>query len=290
VNLKIQKSISSIQDEIKAKDNVSGILESEITSLKRVEFNLLQSYVQKNSEARTKMMEANRNLGVEKLKVRAEGYLKEKQALEIKLNAKKNYGERLEKELKLNELKQQLKVLNERMRLADTVAINKEEVVKSLKIHQEQILRSIESVENEVQEIEEEIKEKLRLYNQDMLLAREQEKKLKLEKEEEKKAKSGNIDQKISDLENYRLTLIDAKTGAERAAILKKIDEVQRSYPDGVYEEIITENNRTIKRYVLSRNEIVDIYKMVIYSWGGTFYFKNGNSITKNEFDKETKY
>jgi hypothetical protein len=290
VNLKIQKTISVIQDEIKAKDNVSGILESEITSLKRVEFNLLQSYVKKNSEVRAKMMEANRNLGVEKLKVRAEGYLKEKQALEIKLDAKKNYGERLEKELKLNELKQQLKVLNERMRFADTVNVNKEELVKSLKIQQEQIIRSIEAVENEVLEIEEEIKEKLRLYNQDMQMAREQEKKLNLQKEEEKKAKTGNIDQKISDLENYRLALADAKTGAERLAILKKIDEVQKSYPDGVYEEIITENNRTIKRYVVSKNEVVDIFKMVIYSWGGTFYFKNGNSITKNEFDKETKY
>jgi GrpB-like predicted nucleotidyltransferase (UPF0157 family) len=45
-----------------------------------------------------------------------------------------------------------------------------------------------------------------------------------------------------------------------------------------------------IKKVIVSTGGVVTIYKMMIYSWGGTFYFRDGVAITKAEFHQGTSY
>jgi DNA repair exonuclease SbcCD ATPase subunit len=287
--IKLMQELEALKDEIRAKENVSGILESEIATLKKKEYDILQKFVRQNSIARRAMMESSRKVGVDKLKSRAEGYLQEKRSLEVKLDAKQNYAVRLDKEIKLNELRQQLSVLKEKMNNPSD-SINEPELNKVLLIQHQQIERSIESVEKEIEKLTAEIEEKTKLYNADMKLAREQEQKLNKAEELENESKNPSFDKITDELESYREKLDKASTGEERKVIQKKIDELQMNYPEGVYEELISESNRTIKRVIVNRENQVQIYKMVIYNWGGTFYFRDGVSITKTEFDKETKY
>ena len=94
------------------------------------------------------------------------------------------------------------------------------------------------------------------------------------------------IQQVSSTLENAKIK----KDIHETLKIFKEIKELEKSYPEGVYEELITESNRTLKRIVVSRAGKVSIYKMIVYNWGGTFFFKDDNTITKQVFDRETTY
>lgn len=58
-------------------------------------------------------------------------------------------------------------------------------------------------------------------------------------------------------------------------------------YQQGITEESYTEgNNQVVKRIVVSANK-ADEYKMVVTK-SGTYYFKNGNSITKNTWNRES--
>ena len=68
------------------------------------------------------------------------------------------------------------------------------------------------------------------------------------------------------------------------------MNQLYNKLPEGIHEEVLYENNRTIKKYIVSKAGEVNIYKMVIYSWGTTYYFKNGVAITKMRFDADTKY
>ena len=82
----------------------------------------------------------------------------------------------------------------------------------------------------------------------------------------------------------------NANSGADQASIQKKMNQLYNKLPEGIHEEVLYENNRTIKKYIVSKAGEVNIYKMVMYSWGTTYYFKNGVAITKTRFDADTKY
>ena len=68
------------------------------------------------------------------------------------------------------------------------------------------------------------------------------------------------------------------------------MNKLYEQLPEGIHEEVLYQNNRTIEKYIVSRNGVVQIYKMVMYSWGTTYYFKNGVAITKMRFEADTKY
>ena len=64
--------------------------------------------------------------------------------------------------------------------------------------------------------------------------------------------------------------------------------KLAQEYPEGVTEESYTEGNKVIIRRVVVNANKADEYSKVIAKWG-TFYFKNGQSITEAIWSKETE-
>jgi tetratricopeptide (TPR) repeat protein len=58
---------------------------------------------------------------------------------------------------------------------------------------------------------------------------------------------------------------------------------------DGFFEEEIDQGNKTILRRTLIVNGKKDVFEEVTHVWGGVFWFKNGKSITEQEFAKDSK-
>lgn len=64
--------------------------------------------------------------------------------------------------------------------------------------------------------------------------------------------------------------------------------KLAQEYPQGVTEESYTEGNKVIIRRVVVNGNRADEYSKVIAKWG-TFYFKNGQSITEVMWKNETE-
>lgn len=64
--------------------------------------------------------------------------------------------------------------------------------------------------------------------------------------------------------------------------------KLAQEYPEGVTEESYTEGNKVIIRRVVVNANKADEYSKVIAKWG-TFYFKNGQSITEPIWSRETE-
>lgn len=64
--------------------------------------------------------------------------------------------------------------------------------------------------------------------------------------------------------------------------------KLAQDYPPGVTEESYTEGNKVIIRRVVVNGNRADEYSKVIAKWG-TFYFKNGQSITEYIWSRETE-
>lgn len=69
---------------------------------------------------------------------------------------------------------------------------------------------------------------------------------------------------------------------------LKQDTELAKQYPQGISEKT-TESGNSI---VITRTKVtgsqVDVYERVFYTWGGTFFYKNGVNITQSLWDKES--
>lgn len=63
--------------------------------------------------------------------------------------------------------------------------------------------------------------------------------------------------------------------------------KLAQEYPEGVTEESYTEGNKVIIRRVVVNGNKADEYSKVIAKWG-TFFFKNGQSITETMWKNET--
>lgn len=63
--------------------------------------------------------------------------------------------------------------------------------------------------------------------------------------------------------------------------------KLAQEYPEGVTEESYTEGNKVIIRRVVVNGNKADEYSKVIAKWG-TFYFKNGQSITETMWKDQT--
>lgn len=98
---------------------------------------------------------------------------------------------------------------------------------------------------------------------------------------------------------NYTLSSADARSAAQQrlnettSAKPRAFADLNRSklaeeYPEGVTEESYTEGNKVIIRRVVVNGGRADEYSKVIAKWG-TFYFKNGQSITEGMWRKETE-
>ena len=65
--------------------------------------------------------------------------------------------------------------------------------------------------------------------------------------------------------------------------------ELATNYEDGFTEEIYTKANRTITKRIIVKQGLGDEYLKVQHAWGGVYYFKNGEPITKFMWEKETE-
>jgi tetratricopeptide (TPR) repeat protein len=71
-----------------------------------------------------------------------------------------------------------------------------------------------------------------------------------------------------------------------RKAYLSKL---AKEYPEGVTVENYDLGNRKIKRVIVNYDGVAKDYRKVKHSWGGTYYFRNGQDISKSVFRVETK-
>jgi len=73
-----------------------------------------------------------------------------------------------------------------------------------------------------------------------------------------------------------------------RGAADRNRSKLAHEYPEGVTEESYTEGNKVIIKRVVVRGNKADEYSKVIAKWG-TFYFKNGQSITEQIWTNGTE-
>lgn len=66
--------------------------------------------------------------------------------------------------------------------------------------------------------------------------------------------------------------------------------ELAQKYPVGITEETVSESGKKITKLVVNRQGIANEYQKVKWNWGGVYYFKNGESISKAIFDTETTW
>jgi tetratricopeptide (TPR) repeat protein len=67
------------------------------------------------------------------------------------------------------------------------------------------------------------------------------------------------------------------------------LSKLAREYPEGVTREHYEEGKRTITRVIVNYDGVATDYRKVKHSWGGTFYFRNGRSISAAVFRLETR-
>ena len=64
---------------------------------------------------------------------------------------------------------------------------------------------------------------------------------------------------------------------------------VSADYHEGVTEEKVTEQNRTIYRVVVKKDGAVINYQKVVYGWGGVYFFRNEAPITQTKYEQDIK-
>jgi hypothetical protein len=67
------------------------------------------------------------------------------------------------------------------------------------------------------------------------------------------------------------------------------LSKLAREYPEGVTTEHYEKGKRTITRVIVNYDGVATDYRKVKHSWGGTFYFRNGRSISDAVFRLETR-
>jgi hypothetical protein len=77
------------------------------------------------------------------------------------------------------------------------------------------------------------------------------------------------------------------KSAAERQ---KYLSDLAKKYPDRRTVEHYEESNgKTIERIIMNNNGIAHEYRKIKQPWGDTYYFKDGQSIARSLYVRETK-
>ncbi|HNV96513.1 MAG TPA: hypothetical protein PKG63_08570, partial [Bacteroidales bacterium] len=111
---------------------------------------------------------------------------------------------------------------------------------------------------------------------------------LKKRNEEEQKRLAEEKQRQI-DEQQEKLKKLEAVNFNDKAAVEQYLSELAKTYPEGVTEENYEDKSKKIKRVIVNREGVANEYRQVLHSWGGEFFFKNGQSISKNLFLLETK-
>jgi hypothetical protein len=80
------------------------------------------------------------------------------------------------------------------------------------------------------------------------------------------------------------------KRAAARAKLAteKRSRSIDTSLPDEKKVEFAEQNNRKITKVVIRKSGLLTTYRKVEHSWGGVYYFREMENITKTIFDLET--
>ena len=76
---------------------------------------------------------------------------------------------------------------------------------------------------------------------------------------------------------------------ASEAERHKYLNSLSGAYPEGITVEYYNLKKRKIKRVIVNHSGVAKDYRRVKHSWGGVFYFRNGQNISKAVFNVETK-
>jgi len=66
------------------------------------------------------------------------------------------------------------------------------------------------------------------------------------------------------------------------------LSQLSKEYPEGVTEVVYTKGNKEITKRVVISGGQGSVYRKVKHNWGGEFFFKNNDPVTKFIWDKET--
>lgn len=77
--------------------------------------------------------------------------------------------------------------------------------------------------------------------------------------------------------------------GDKKKTFYKAIDDLAKSYPPGITEELKTGVRKNIVRRVMVVENKGYEYLKVEHEWGGVYYFKDGQSINKQLWEQETE-
>lgn len=106
----------------------------------------------------------------------------------------------------------------------------------------------------------------------------------------EERKQNNEFHQDLIALESEKILVANSKlkdfyTGEQKP---RQDTEMLAKYPAGITEEVDESGNAiTIKRIKVTGDQ-VDVYERVFYTWGGTYFYKNGENISKSLWDKES--
>ena len=115
--------------------------------------------------------------------------------------------------------------------------------------------------------------------------------KIALVNKEEKRAKFEHLKKEETVSQN---TLVD-ETEKNEERVSPEPEEITPSVtltqsPAKVKKESYKEGNRNIVKHTVNRDGREIVYSKVTWGWGATYYFKDGNSITENEYKEATEF
>ena len=68
---------------------------------------------------------------------------------------------------------------------------------------------------------------------------------------------------------------------------IKTEEEEEKKYKnDGIFRETLKEGSATIYQVTVVKNGNATVIRQVVHTWGGVFYFKDKDAITKQEYEK----
>ncbi len=111
---------------------------------------------------------------------------------------------------------------------------------------------------------------------------------LKRRYEEEQKRLAEERQKQIEE-QQAKLKKLEEVNFNDKQSVEKYLSELARTYPEGVTEELYEDKTKKIKRVIVNREGVATEYRQVTHNWGGEYFFRNGQSISKNIFLIETK-
>lgn len=261
---------AQLQIAIASKYPLFNKLNNDIATLKKASEQLSNEYISQSAQAEYLYSEAANYISLEKVKKQIEGLETELRALKKRELIIGNRLELLKKEKELSEVKKEINILNLRIKefsFKDSLKFNQDLDLNKLRI--DSLINILNIERNDLASV---IKNKENEY-------------------EDKQYQAQSINEAFKVLAEEKLQIekdMKAKLEQENAAKKEIINSTSKNLPT-VYEETVVEGNRSIKKITVINEGAQTVYQINTYNWGGVFYFKNNNAISKTLYEAEIK-